>query len=276
MLNDDDSSAAQTLAFAFDLYGRRVTSMFVNSDGNITFGEADNASTTRGLQRLAAGAPRLAPFFADLDPSVSGGIFIDSAADAMTITWCAVPGFDKEETVTVQAVLFPNHAVEYRFGAVNLADGIVGVSPGRADTVIAVDLVPAGGRVTDVVPIGEVFKARPELDLVAASRRFYQSHADNFDQLVFWTDTDVISDAFAFETTVKNTIAGTGLETVDFSSALGSGGALQSLINMDRISKYPDAPATKLFGENSTLGILAHETGHRWLARLMFRDAAMC
>ena len=273
VLNDDDSSAAQTLAFAFDLYGRRVTAMFVNSDGNITFGEGDNASTTRGLQRLAAGAPRLAPFFADLDPSVSGGIFIDSAADAMTITWCAVPGFDKEETVTVQAVLFPNHAVEYRFGAVSLADGIVGVSPGRADSVTAVNLLPAGGRVTDAVPIGEVFKARPELDLVAASRRFYQSHADNFDQLVFWTDTDVISDAFAFETTVKNTIAGTGLETVDFSSALGSGGALQSLINMDRISKYPDAPATKLFGENSTLGILAHETGHRWLARLMFRDA---
>ena len=28
-----------------------------------------------------------------------------------------------------------------------------------------------------------------------------------------------------------------------------------------------------MFGENSTLGILAHETGHRWLARLLFRNA---
>ena len=27
-----------------------------------------------------------------------------------------------------------------------------------------------------------------------------------------------------------------------------------------------------MFGESSTLGILAHETGHRWLTRLMFRD----
>ena len=126
---------------------------------------------------------------------------------------------------------------------------------------------------TEPVAIGELFVASPSLDLVAASRRFYQSHPDNFDQLVFWTDTTVITDAFAFESTVKNAITGTGLEVFDFSAELGSGGALQSVINMDRISKYPDAPAAKMFGESSTLGILAHETGHRWLARLMFRDA---
>ena len=75
--------------------------------------------------------------------------------------------------------------------------------------------------------------------------------------------------------TVKNAITGTGLEAFDFSAALGSAGSLQSVINMDRISKYPDAPSTKLFGESSTLGILAHETGHRWLARLVFRECTI-
>lgn len=272
-LSDDDSSTSQTIAFPFQFYGRAFTSLFVNSDGNLTFGEGDSASTTRGLDRLASGAPRIAPFFADLDPSASGRIFLDSAPDAMTITWCAVPGFGEPDTITVQAVLFPNHAIEFRFGAATLVDGIVAVSPGRAESVTGLDLHPNGGRVADAVPIGEVFKATPELDLVAASRRFYQTHADSFDQLVFWTDTDVVSDAFAFESTVQNAITGTGLETFDFASELGSGGRLQSVINMDRISKYPDAPATKIFGESSALGILAHETGHRWLARLLFRDA---
>jgi hypothetical protein len=147
------------------------------------------------------------------------------------------------------------------------------VSPGGAEMVTTLDLHPAGGRVTDAVPIGEVFQATPELDLVAASRRFYQTHPDNFDQLVFWTDVPVMSDAFAFETTVKNAITGTGLDTMDASAFLGSGGALQSVINMDHISKYPDAPSARLLRENSTLGVLAHETGHRWLARLMIRDA---
>ena len=268
----DDDSVPQTMAFPFTFYGRSFTSMFVNSDGNLTFEEGDNASTERGLNRLASGAPRIAPFFADLDPSAGGRVFVDSAPDAMTITWCAVPGFDLPFTMTVQSVLFSNGAIEFKFGAPDLTDGIVALSPGHTETVTTVDL-RSGGQVTEPVAIGELFIASPSLDLVAASRRFYQSHPDNFDQLVFWTDSTVVTDAFAFESTVKNAITGTGLDTIDFSAALGSGGSLQSVINMDRISKYPDAPATRIFRESSALGILAHETGHRWLARLQFRNA---
>ena len=58
-----------------------------------------------------------------------------------------------------------------------------------------------------------------------------------------------MTDAFAFESTVKNAITGTGLEVFDFADELGSAGALQSVINMDRISKYPDAPSRDLRGE---------------------------
>ena len=32
--------------------------------------------------------------------------------------------------MTAQAVLFPNGAIEFRFGATNLNDGIVALSPG--------------------------------------------------------------------------------------------------------------------------------------------------
>ena len=188
------------------------------------------------------GAPRIAPFFADLDPSAGGRVFLDSAPDAMTITWCAVPGFGLSETISVQAALFSGGAIEFRFGAAILTDGIVALSPGHADSFTAIDLKPAGGRVSDPVPIGEQFIGSPSLDLVEASRRFYQTHPDDFDQLVFFTDTTVITDAFAFETTVKNAITGTGLDVVDFASELGSAGALQSVINMDRISKYSDTP----------------------------------
>ena len=269
----DDDSVAQTIAFPFEFYGRRFTSLFLNSDGNLTFEEADNASTARGISRLTSGAPRIAPFFADLDPSAGGGIFLDSAADVMTITWCAVPGFGLPLTTNVQALLFPGGAIEFRFRTTTLGDGIVAVSPGRTNTFNAVDLSAGGVRSTEPVAIGEQFLASSALDLVAASRRFYASHPDDFDQLVFWTDTAVISDAFAFETTINNAITGTGLDVIDFSREFGSGGALQSVVNMDRISKYRDVPSAKLFGEISTLGVLAHETGHRWLARLRFLDA---
>ena len=268
----DDDSTAQTLAFPFQFYGRRFTSLFVNSDGNVTFDEADNASTARSLSRVASGAPRIAPFFADLDPSVAGRVFVDSTAEATTITWCAVPGFGLAETVTVQAMLLPTGVIEFRYGATDLDDAIVALSPGRVDRVSPVDLNRMAAQVPGPVAVGELFTPSAALDLVAASRRFYERHPDDFDQLVFFTDTDVMTDAFAFETTVRNAIQGIGIEAYDFSAQLGSAGTLESVVNMDRISKYPDAPAQKLFGENSALGVLAHETGHRWLARLQFSN----
>lgn len=268
----DDDSTAQTIAFPFDFYGRRFTSLFVNSDGNLTFEEPDSASTARGAVRLSAGAPRIAPFFTDLDPSAGGRVFVDSTAEAMSVTWCAVPAFDSPLTMTVQATLFPGGVIEYRFGAPTLVDGLVGLSPGHTESFFSVDLTEMAAPQREPVAFAETFSSSFSLDLVAAARRFYATHPDNFDQLVFWTEAPVLTDAFAFQSGVKNTVTGTGLDIEDFAAELGSAGALQSVVNMDRIAKYGDSPSAKVFGENSALGILAHETGHRWLTRIQFID----
>jgi hypothetical protein len=268
----DDDTATQALPAPLTFYGRRFTSLFINSDGNVTFDEGDNASTARGLARLTGGPPRMAPFFADLDPSAGGRVYFNATPDTVTVTWCAVPGFELAETVTAQVVVQSSGAIEFRFGSTDLGNGIVALSPGATQSFTSVNLnraEPASGPGA----VGERFARMQSLDLVAASRRFYETHADAFDQLVFWTDSPVIEDAFAFETTVQNAITGIGQEIFDAAPILGSAGALQSVVNMDRVSKYGDTPSAKLFGEMSPLGILAHETGHRWLARLMFRNA---
>ena len=270
-LGDDDSSP-QTLASPVSIFGRRLSALFVNSDGNVTFGEADNASTTRGLARLLTGPPRIAPFFADLDPTAGGRIFFDATSDAVTVTWCAVPGFDSLQTITAQIVMQSNGTIDLRFGAADLVNGIVALSPGATENFTPVDLSRASPSSGDPGALGEQFAASASLNLVAASQRFYETHPDAFDQLVFWADSPVMDDAFAFESTVQNAITGTGLEVFDSSALLGSDGALQSVVNMDRVAKYGDTPTAKLFGENTPLGILAHETGHRWLTRIMFRD----
>ena len=41
----------------FQFHRPSLSSVFVNSDGNLMFEEGDNASTRRGLERLASGAP---------------------------------------------------------------------------------------------------------------------------------------------------------------------------------------------------------------------------
>ena len=271
-LGDDDTST-QTLTAPLTVYGRSFTSLFINSDGNVTFDQGDNASTTRGLARLTGGPPRIAPFFADLDPSAGGRVYFDSTPDTVTVTWCAVPGFESAETMTAQVVVQSSGAIELRFGAVNVGNGIVALSPGATESFTTVDLNRAEPASDNQGAIGERFSRSQSLDLVATSRRFYETHADAFDQLVFWTDSPVIEDAFAFETTVQNAITGIGLEVFDAAPILGSAGALQSVVNMDRVGKYGDTPSAKLFGEISSLGVLAHETGHRWLARLLFRNA---
>ena len=275
-LTDDDASR-QTLPFGFSFYGQQQSALFVNSDGNLTFEDADTASSTRGFARLLGGPPRIAPFFADLDPSAgSGRVFVQSSATAFVVTWCGVRGFDSSRTITVQATLLPTGVIEMMFGEqIDLVEGIVAVSPGRTGNFSPLDLSASGRQGGGAAAAGERFSETTELDTVAVARKFYQTHGDNFDQLVFWSDTTVVNDgAFAFESTIANAIRGIGSDVFNASTDFGSAGRLTSLLVMDRLAKYPDDPAALVLGENSTLAVLAHETGHRWLALLQFRDAA--
>lgn len=272
----DDDSATSTVPFSFSFYGKSQTRAFVNSDGNITFEEADKSSTERNVARLLTGPPRVAPFLADLDPTTGNGrIFLNAASDQYTVTWCNVRGFDSTRTVTAQATLLPNGTIEMIYGStINLGDAVVGLSPGRTGVFTTVNLSDTGPTSGGGAAVGERFAQDSQLDLVALTKKFYQSHPDNYDQLVLWTDAPVITDAFAYETTVKNEIRGIGIDTYDLSPDFGSAGRLRSLVVMDWIGKYPDNPNQKFLGENSTVNLMGQECGHRWLAFMEFRDRA--
>jgi hypothetical protein len=271
----DDDTSERALAFSFPFYGKSRSSAFVNSDGNLTFGGGDVATTARSLGRVLSGLPRVAPFFADLDPSAGGGLFVSALPDAFTVTWCAVPDFDGTGKVTAQVSLLPEGAVEVRIdGATTLGDAVVGLSPGSTSGFAAVDLSAAATAGGGSAAVGERFANESALDLVSASRLFYSEFGDGYDQLVFWSDTRVVeSGTFAYETTVDNAVTGIGQEVVHLASAYGSGGRLSSVVVMDDLGKYPADPAARANGENSTLALVAHETGHRWGATLRFRDS---
>jgi hypothetical protein len=271
-LSDDDTEPAP-VAFGFPFYGATQTQAFVNSDGNITFGEGDAASTERNIARLLTGPPRVAPFLADLDPSTGGRVFVNATSSVYTVTWCNVRGFDSVQTITTQLTLLPDGGIEfvYATSAAGLGDAVVGVSPGRTGDFTPVDLSatgPTGGPAS----LGERFSADPQIDSVALIRKFYATHPDNYDQLIIWTDAPFVRDAFAFETTIKNEIQGLGLQVFDAAAEFGSAGRLRSYAMMDVLDKYPDDPHQRFLGENSTLAVLGHEVGHRWLAFFDIRD----
>ena len=274
----DDDSVPGTIPFTFTFYGVTRSAAFVNSDGNITFIEAEHASTARSVGRLLAGPPHISPFFGDLDPSAGGGVYVRSAADAFTVTWCAVAVFDSARRATFQTSLLPDGTIEMKYApsaTFTATDGVTGLSPGSTNAFAAVDLSSASAAsiAGHAGAIGERFSLRSEIDLVAATRKFYSTHGDLFDQLIVWTDQVTAPEtAFAFESTVANTITGIGTDIFDFSRQFNSSGRLSSVVLMDAASKYPDDPATKFLGESSTLSVLAQEAGHRWLAHMKFSD----
>jgi hypothetical protein len=270
----DDDSASIPVPFAFPFFGSAQTAAFVNSDGNITFAEPDKSSTERNVARLLTGPPRVSPFLADLDPTTGNGrIYVNATADQYTVTWCTVRGFDSQRTVTVQTTLLPTGTIEMTFGAtIGVSDAIVGLSPGRTGTFTTVNLSDSGPTDGGSAAVGERFAQQAQVDLVALARKFYRTHADSYDQLVLWSDAPVITDAFAFETTVKNEVRGLGVDTYDLAADFGSGGRLRSLVVMDWLGKYPDDPLQKFLGENNTVSLLGQESGHRWLAFMEFRD----
>jgi hypothetical protein len=272
-LTDDDSVRAD-VQFSFPFFAGNERTAFVNSDGNITFGEGDSASTDRNVGRLLTGPPRVAPFLADLDPSAGGGVFVNAASDQYTVTWCSVRQFDSTRVTSVQTTLLPDGTIEMRFAlGITVRDAVVGLSPGRTGAFRPVDLSAAGPSSGGPAALGERFSESPDLDAVTATKAFYQSHPDSYDQLVIWTDTNVVgTDTFAFESTVANEIRGIGLDIFDASTDFGSAGRLRSYTIMDTLTKYPDDPTQRFLGENNTVSVLGQECGHRWLAFLNFRD----
>lgn len=272
-LGDDDSRGVQ-VGFGFPLFRSTYTQAFVNSDGNITFDEGDRASTARDISRLLSGPPRVAPFLADLDPSAGGTVFARSAPDALTVTWCGVVGFDSPRIVSVQVTMLPDGAVEMKYDdSITLRQAVVGLSPGRTGDFAPVDLSAGASGGGPSQAIGERFSDILDFDMVALTQRFYASHADLYDQLVIWTDSAVAPrGTFAYEATVANEVRGIGLNVFRLANDFGSAGRLRSVVVMDRLTKYPDDPAMKFKGEDSTLSILGQESGHRWLAYVRFRD----
>jgi hypothetical protein len=276
----DDDSRHVTLPFAFPFFGRTHSAAFVNSDGNLTFVTRDSASTERSVSRLATGAPRIAPLFADLDPSVGGAVTTAGDASAYTVTWCGVPEWrepgaaGEARIASVQVTLFPDGTIDVQVSArTTIRDAVIGVSPGATEEFLPVDLTAPAGATGGSRAMGERFISTSELNLVGVSQRFLATHPDQFDGLSIFTDRELLTDSFAYEISISNRIRGLGIPSYDYSREFGTAGRLQSLCNMDALAKYPDDPNSIVLGEFSSAAVMAHEFGHRWLAFARLNDA---
>ncbi len=277
-LTDDDAREIKfPKGFRFRFYKKIYTKMFVHSDGNLTFKAPDAASRERNLFRLLSEPPRIAPLFADLDPSAAvdgGGVYVLTSKAKIVVTWLDVPQFGTTNRNTFQAVLYPNGRITLAFGGLAAQEAVVGVAPGLGGQVRLLDYtaeLPTGAL---NAAIAERFAASQDFDHLAIAQAFFREFADDYDHLVVFLDfpQTLGGGAFAFHSSVKNEIQGLGVGVFDGSAAAGSRGRLRSFVQMGSLSRYPDDPNRDFLGTNNTLDLLGHETGHRWLAFFGFAD----
>ncbi|HXH28889.1 MAG TPA: matrixin family metalloprotease, partial [Candidatus Polarisedimenticolia bacterium] len=161
-LNLPDDGAAQVLfpgGFSFPFYGQTWSSVFVNSNGNLTFGVSDPTPDTRNflgplVQSGAPAPPRIAVSLTDLDPSIdnkgqSGGPldvfsrFVSDPVDPrLEIIYLGVPVYATTKSSTAIARLFQSGRIEIQYRFFSAWWGAVGVSPGGngSEPAAAVDL----------------------------------------------------------------------------------------------------------------------------------------
>src|SRR2546422_3855600 len=184
-LGSDDAQAVD-LPFDFPFYGVRYRRVFVHADGNLTFGAADPGPSDRSMGRFLSGPPRIAPFFADLDPSRGGIVAARLGPDRAVFSWSAVPGGAQINRNSFQVALLPGGDIDFVYGEMQSREAIAGLSPGAATTLTSVDL--AAARPSSLSgAAAERFSETEKLDLASTVRRFYAAHPDLFEQVVVYT-----------------------------------------------------------------------------------------
>jgi subtilisin-like proprotein convertase family protein len=140
---------AITTATSFTFFGAAYTTLYVGSNGSITFGAGDryNCYDTGDFFDFA----RIAVFDDDLDPSAAGTITVDEFSDRIVVTWDGVPDYwDTAAVNSFQAVL--HGAMSTTPGVIELYyvdlsitdDGMAGISSGAGNGTIPdeTDFVP--------------------------------------------------------------------------------------------------------------------------------------
>jgi hypothetical protein len=125
----DDGSVEVPLGFTFPFQGQSWSSVFVNGNGNLTFGTG-NTDFSESVAELLSGPPRIAPLWDDLNADGGGQVTAEWAAGQLTISYVNVPEYFAAGSNSFTVTLHATGQYTVSYGAVSALDALAGSSKG--------------------------------------------------------------------------------------------------------------------------------------------------
>lgn len=278
-LKDDSFSELIFKGFQFPFAGKLYDRCFVGSNGDITFGSGD--TDPPDFDTLASGLPRIAPFFADLDPESAGTVFVNQNPDRVTISWLKVPEFFNQSQFdygenTFQVVLYKNGGIDLVYTTeMTATQALVGILPGFGKSVFRSIDFSKQKPVRPQSSFIENFHAYESVSLQVLMQALYKQVPDKFDFVTLFSNFDLtpVPGAQAFTIVAQNDAqgigdpSGKGKPVFRENLKYGSANKLQAISFFGNLHEYPSNPNEPLPDSSaSLLQMMAHETAHRWLA----------
>lgn len=115
----DDASVERSLGFDFNFYGVDYGSVFIGSNGILSFGDAEtDFSPSLPEFESDPSGPAVAGLWTDLSPNISGSITLDTTVPGQaTVNYVDVPRFGQPDALnTFSVTLFENGNITFEYG----------------------------------------------------------------------------------------------------------------------------------------------------------------
>lgn len=145
--NNDDGSVQVNITSVFggggiDFFGSSYTSIYINSNGNISFGSPNTDYQTADLSSETI--PTIAPFWGDVNINSGGNIYwdLDPSAGTVTVTWLNVAPYSGSGQNSFQVVLTStgggDYTIDFVYGDIQWTTGYsqvaqTGITDGAAN-----------------------------------------------------------------------------------------------------------------------------------------------
>lgn len=168
----DDASVEVPLGFSFPFQGGSYSSVFVNSNGNLTFGSGDT-DFSESVSEFLNDQPRIAPLWDDLSPNQGGQVIVQFDAGSATVVFDGVPQFVAGDSNTFMATLRDDGSYTIEYGNIDATDGLAGTTEGSGAADPGETDLTAGGPFNKTGTTYEIFTGADN-DLTGATLEFDQ------------------------------------------------------------------------------------------------------